>query len=419
MDRGNVQKTQFRLLGIPLFEKRATYGDQTTLRNPKAWLSNILGMNNSAGVPISAETAITLSSVWSAVQILSDTVGMLPANVFKVDGKRKDLAIGHTASRLIRRKPNNVQNSFSWRQHMMACAALWGNGYSRIIRDQNAQPIALSIPYHPKDVQPFIFEGDLWYKINALEVPINQRDIIHIKGFGFNGIEGKSVIATAREAIGVGLAQQQYGGGLFRTGAAKRMALTMPGKLDDKTYERLKNSWNDKYGTYTNMSEVAILEAGIQVAEVGMNAEDAQFLQSRKFGVEEIARYFRIPLHLMQSLDHATNNNIEQQGLDFINYTMMPWLVRFEEEFIDKLFTETEQDLYQVKFNTNAFLRGDLSSRWRYYATMIQWGVLSPNDVREKEDENPRDGGDGYLTPLNMISSKQIADEGLLNTPMQ
>jgi len=410
MDRGKIQKTQFRVLGIPFWEKRATYGDQTSLVNPKAWLSNVLGMNNSAGVPVSAETAITLSAVWSAVQILSDTVGMLPCFVYKQDGKTKDFAIGHAANRLVKRKPNSIQNAFSWRQHMMACAALWGNGYSRIVRDNNARPVSLALPYHPKDVQPFIFEGDLWYKVNGVEVPINHNDMIHIKGFGFNGIEGKSVITAAREAIGVGLAEQQYGGGLFRTGAAKRVALEYPGTLDDKVYQRLKDSWNDKYGTYTNMSEIAILEAGLKVVEVGMSAQDAQFLEARKFSIQEVARFFRIPLHLMQSLDQATNNNIEQQGHDFINYTMMPWLIKFEEEMNDKLFTQAEQDFYYTKFNVNAFLRGDMTSRWRYYSTMIQWGVFSPNDVREKEDENPREGGDAYLTPLNMVTSTQIAN---------
>jgi len=353
----------------------------------------------------SSDKSITLSAVWSAVRICSETIAMLPINVYKRNTDGRVMHDDSNIQYLLHNQPNNKINSFVFRQVMQAHVELWGNAYAIIKRDKNGQIEALEVVKHPLLVRPFEFDGDIFYQISGYDLPFASRDIIHIRGLSLDGIMGKSTLQVAAESINTGLAMQNYSYKIFESGSSKRIALKVPAKLSPENYERLKKQFSEKYSGIQNMHEIAILEAGMDFTTIGLNPIDAQFLEQRKFSVVEIARFFRIPPHKMQSMEASTNNNIEHQAIEFVTDTIMPRVAPWESELDNKLFSRGEKKY--VKFNLNALLRGDMAARSQWYTQMINYGVMSPNEVRELEELNPREGGDAYLSPANLMTDKQ------------
>ena len=226
--------------------------------------------------------------------------------------------------------------------------------------------------------------------------------VLHLRGLGSNGIIGYSPIQLHRQAIGLTQAAEQFGATLFKNNARPAAVLEHPGELGADAQTRLRKSWEELHTGLENQHRIAILEEGMKLHEVGIPPDDAQFLQTRKFQTLEIARIYRMQPHLIQDLEHATFSNIEHQGIEFVVHTLRPWLVRWEQRILLQLFLERERDEFFAEFNVDALLRGDIASRYTAYATGRQWGWLSRNDVREKENMNPIAGGDDYLSPLNM-----------------
>ena len=378
-----------------------------------------------SGKPVNATTAIQLSTVYACVRVISETVASLPLGVYeaKEDGNRK--ATEHPLYPLLHDEPNSEMTSFVLREVMLAHLLLWGNSYCQIIRSGRNQVTGLYPLLPDKMTVDRDKKGILTYTYmtsNGEQVVLSPEDVLHIPGLGFDGIMGYSPIALEKNAIGLGIASEEYGSKFFSNGARPSGILTHPNTV--KNPKALRESWNSAYGGSSNSNRVAILEEGMKFEPIAIPNNEAQFLETRKFQVDEICRIFRVPPHLVGNLEHATFSNIEHQSIDFAVHTIRPWLVRIEQAMNRSLFTEQEKGggssgrRYYVQFNIDGLMRGDYKSRMEGYAIGRQNGWLSANDIRALENQNPipkEDGGDAYLVNGNMIpittAMKQPAED--------
>jgi HK97 family phage portal protein len=296
-----------------------------------------------------------------------------------------------------------MMTDFNFREVCQAHLCLHGNAFIAIRRNEAGQAVKL-IPVHPDRVQVKVYKDEKFYTIDDGKETFDDTEMIHILGLSFDGVVGKSVIEAARESIGLGLAADQFGGSFFGNGANVSAVLKHPGRLSDEAYKRLMSSWQRRYAGLDNAHKTAILEEGMSVEKVSISPSESQFLETRKFGVEDIARFFRIPLAYLGSLENSsTRANIEEQGIQFQRNTILPWVKRWEAEFNRKLFPNQKD--YRIRFNMDGLLRGDINSRYSSYAIARQWGWLSVNDIRKHENLDPIEGGDTYLQPLNMVDA--------------
>ena len=362
-----------------------------------------------SGEKVDEQSAMQISTVYACVRLLAETVAALPLHLYRYtdDGKGKEGASDHPLYRILYRQPNDEMSSFTWRETMMTHLLLWGNAYCQIIRDGRNQVLGL-YPLLPENVEvDRDGQGQLYYIYHAYtdEVPGEQNqdiyfrkdEILHIPGLGFNGLVGFSPIAMMKNSLGTTLAVEKYGASFFTNGAQPSGVLEHPGVLKDP--QKIRDNWTAVYGGANNAHRVAVLEEGMAYKAISLPPEDSQFLSTRQFGVEEICRIFRVPPHMVQSMEHATFSNIEHQSIDFVVHTLTPWLVRFEQAIIKDLLLTEEQDVLFPKFNVDGLLRGDYQSRMNGYATGISNGFLSPNDIHRLENMDlipAEEGGDDY-----------------------
>ena len=370
----------------------------TSLANPASWMFD--GSASKTGIAITEDSAMRLSAVFGAVRVISETIASLPWMVKQdFEGSTRNAA-AHPINQLIH-SPNGIMTDFNFRETCQAHLCLHGNAFIAIKRNEAGQPIKL-IPVHPDRVQVKVYKDEKFYTIDDGKETFDDTEMIHILGLSFDGIVGKSVIEAARESIGLGLAADQFGGSFFGNGANVSAVLTHPGRLSDEAYKRLMASWQRRYSGLDNAHKTAILEEGMNLTKVSISPSESQFLETRQFGVVDIARFFRIPLAYLGSLENSsTRANIEEQGIQFQRNTILPWVKRWEAEFNRKLFPNGND--YYIRFNMDGLLRGDISSRYSSYATARQWGWLSVNDIRKFEGLDNIDNGDTYLQPLNMV----------------
>lgn len=374
----------------------------TSLSNPAAWLTGLFGTSKT-GVQVSEDNALTFSAVYAAVRIISETIASIPLNVYQADGETRVIAVGHPIQDLLAKAPNSVSSTFTFREAMAANLVLHGNAYAKIEMNAAGRPTAL-IPLNPMKVEVKVVDGEKVY-IFADKHTYLDYEIIHFVGLSFNGLTGKSPLSVAREAVAIGLAAQEYGARFYSNGANTGGVITAPGRLNTEVIKRLKESWNRANSGNSNAHGTAILEEGMKYEKIGLDPEAAQFLQSRKFQVNEIARIFRIPPSYLADLENSsTRANVEQQAIQFVRDCITPYVRRMEVELNRKLFREDEPNLYAY-FTVEGLMRGDLKGRYDAYATARQWGWLSVNDIRDLENLNPVEGGDIYLQPLNMVKS--------------
>lgn len=320
--------------------------------------------------------------------------------MYKYDGETRTIAKDHPIQILLAEAPNPVSSTFTFREAMAANLVLHGNCYAKIFFNAAGRPISL-IPLDPLKVQVKIVDGEKVYIFNDKETLLDY-EVLHVVGLSFNGLTGKSPLNVAREAIAIGLSAQEYGARFYSNGANTGGVITAPGRLSLEAINRLKQSWNRSNGGNSNSHGTAILEEGMKYDKIGLDPEAAQFLQSRKFQVNEIARIFRIPPSYLADLDNSsTRANVEQQAIQFVRDCITPYVRRFEVELNRKLFREDERDYYAY-FSVDGLMRGDLKGRYEAYAVARNWGWLSVNDIRDLENLNPIKGGNVYLTPLNM-----------------
>ena len=376
----------------------------TSLSNPAAWLTGLFGTSKT-GVQVSEDNALTFSAVYAAVRIISETIASIPLNVYQADGETRVKAVGHPVQDLLAKAPNSVSSTFTFREAMASNLVLHGNAYAKIEMNAAGRPTAL-IPLNPMKVEVKVVDGE---KVHVFDKKHTYLDyeILHFVGLSFNGLTGTSPLAMAREAVAIGLAAQEYGARFYSNGANAGGVITAPGRLNTEVVKRLRESWNRAQSGNSNSHSTAILEEGMKYEKIGLDPEAAQFLQSRKFQVNEIARIFRIPPSYLADLENSsTRANVEQQAIQFVRDCITPYVRRMEVELNRKLFREDEPNLYAY-FTMEGLMRGDLQGRYDAYATARQWGWLSVNDIRDLENLNPVEGGDIYLQPLNMVQSGQ------------
>jgi HK97 family phage portal protein len=408
------QSVNYRILGIPLFsktvsnvsEKRSASSD---LSNPPQWFMNAIGGVSSSGVVVNENTALTLSAVWSAIRILGETLAVLPLNIFErtSEGQRK-IDYSNPLQYLLHDKPNQLMHSFTFRETMQLHTNLTGNAYSIIHRDSYNRPGELELIENPRHVMVTKYKGEKYYL--HLNKTYTNNEILHIPGMGWNGLIGKNPIECARENIGTGISLQNFGGTFFKNGARMSGVLETTGALDDKAFDRLKDSWRDSYSGQENVGKTAILENGTKYTPISLSNEDAQYLLSRQFSIDEIARIFRVPPHMLASLASSTNNNIEHQGIEFATYTMLPHIVKWEQELNDKLIPVADRGRKYIKFNMNALLRGDAASRAAMYKERFYTSSITPNEIRKLEDENEIEDehSNEVFVAVNMVPSSMI-----------
>ena len=361
-----------------------------------------------SGKSVTVQSAIQLSTVYACVRVISETIASLPLGIYETVNDGNEKATDHPLYRLLHDEPNSEMTSFVFREVMLAHLLLYGNSYSQIIRSGKNQVIGLYplLPDH-MDVDRDS-KGNLTYTYTTSDgktVSIKPRDVLHIPGLGFDGVMGYSPIALEKNAIGLGIASEEYGSKFFSNGARPSGILTHPNTV--KNPKALRESWNSAYGGSSNSNRVAILEEGMKFEPIAIPNNEAQFLETRKFQVDEICRIFRVPPHLVGNLEHATFSNIEHQSIDFAVHTIRPWLVRIEQAMNRALLSEQEKGRFFVQFNIDGLMRGDYKSRMEGYAIGRQNGWLSANDIRALENQNPipaDQGGDAYLVNGNMIS---------------
>lgn len=369
-----------------------------------------------SGKNVTEETAIQISTVYACVRVLAETIASLPLNVYESDGKvGSRIAENHPLEYLLHDAPNEEMTSFIWREQMMTQILLRGNSYSQIVRNGKTAIMSIYPLLSSNMTVDRDDSGALTYKYQMADentITLSPAEVLHIPGMGFDGIMGYSPIALMKTTLGLTLAAEEYGSKVFGNGATPAGVLTHPNRLKDP--EKLRNAWNAAYGGSANAGKIAILEEGMKFERISMPNSEAQFLETRKFQVNEICRIYRVPPHMVGDLEHATFSNIEHQSISFAVHTIRPWLVRIEQSMNKALFSKNERGKYFVKFNMDGLMRGDYKSRMEGYAIARQNGWMSADDIRGLENLNPigaAKGGEEYLVNGNMIPIKQAGQQ--------
>ena len=380
---------------------------------------NFLFGGTTSGKAVNERTAMQTSAVYACVRILAESVAGLPLHVYERSANgSKSTKPSHPLYQLLHDEPNREMTSFVFRETLMSHLLLWGNAYAQIIRDGRGFPIAL-YPLLPDRMAVDRNEsGELvyTYQSDKGQVKLRRENVLHIPGLGFDGLIGYSPIAMAKNAVGLALATEDYGATFFANGANPGGVLEHPGVIKPEQADRLRESWQSQFGG-ANAHKVAVLEEGLKFHQMSIPPEQAQFLETRKFQINEIARIFRVPPHMVGDLEKSSFSNIEQQSLEFVKYTLDPWVVRWEQSLQQALILPSEKATIFIKFNLDGLLRGDYQSRMQGYSTGIQNGFMSVNDVRGLEDMNlltAEEGGDLHFVNGNMV---KLADVGAAYKP--
>lgn len=394
--------------------------DRTATEQRGSWEVVLEAFNqnreNAGGDPASPSAALKFGAVFACVRILAESVASLPLILYERQERGKRRATEFYLYNLLHDRPNEMMTAFEFRETVQGHLALWGNAYSQIEYDDAGRIIELW-PLNPgMMLETKVENGQRLYHYqlpNGNLQWISGYIIWHLRGLGNDGLNGYSPIGLMRKAVGLGMAAEEFGSRFFKNDARPGIVLEHPGKLSDTAHKNLKESWGEEHKGVSKSHRVAILEEGIKLHEIGIPPEDAQFLETRKFQVQEIARIFRIPPHMLADLERATFSNIEHQGIDFVVHTLRPWLVRWEQSILQNLMLSKERERYFAEFLVDGLLRGDTKSRYDAYAVGRNGGWLSANDIRELENMNPIEGGDAYLVPLNMVPADSVADGSL------
>lgn len=373
---------------------------------------------STSGKNVNEFTAMQTTAVYACVRILSETLAALPLQLYRYTPGGKERVYDHPLYHILHDEPNPEMTSFIFRETLMSHLLIWGNAYAQIIRDRLGRVQGL-YPLRPDKMTVCRDEsGQIYYIYTKTtdenpaikpygQVPLRKDEVLHIPGLGFDGLVGYSPIAMARNAVGMTMACEEYGASFFANGASPSGVLEHPGVLKDPA--KVRDSWNAVYRGTGNAHKVAVLEEGMKYQQIGIPPEEAQFLETRKFQLDEIARLYRIPPHMIGDLEKSSFNNIEQQSMEFVKYTLDPWVIRWEQSMQKALFLPEEKKQYFLKFNVNGLMRGDYESRMTGYSIGRQNGWLSANDIREMEDMNPvpeEEGGNLYLVNGSMTKLK-------------
>jgi len=393
-----------------------SFRNDLSATDPKAWSPsfwNLISGQTSSGQNVDEQTALTFSAVYCAISLISGTISSLPLNlIWKKPGKTVT-ATHKSIHRVMHTQWNKYMTAQIGREVMHAHILAWGNGYAEIVRDAVGNVRELW-PIPPNRVHPEMKDGELVYnvQVDGRTIPLPRERVLHIPGLGFDGFMGYSVISLARQSIGMGLAMEEFGARFFSNGAHPGMVVSHPMKLSQLASENLSRELDKKYSGLGKAHRMMLLEEGMKMEKVGIPQEDSQFLESRQFQVPEIARWFNLPPHKLKDLTRSSFNNIESEQISFVTESLWPWVERLESNYDTQLLTRKDQDQgYEFKHIMEGLLRGDSKSRSEFYAKMWSIGAMNINEIREKEDMDPIEGGDRYFVPLNMVALDQFDKE--------
>ncbi len=385
---------------------------------------------SSSGKCVNERTSLQITAVYTCIRVIAEAIAGLPLHLYKSKSEGKEKAKTHPLYSILHDEPNPEMTSFVFRETLMGHLLLYGNAYAQIIRNGRGDVIGL-YPLMPNKMQvDRASNGEIYYtyilgsgdspeiKNNKTNVVYLRRsDVLHIPGLGYDGIVGYSPIALAKNTIGMAIACEEYGAKFFANDASPSGILEHPGILNDP--EKLRKSWNEMFSGSGNSHKIAVLEEGLQFKNISVSPNEAQFLETRQFQLNEIARIFRVPPHMIGDLERSTFSNIEEQSLEFVKYTLAPWISRWEQSLKKALLNESEKKDYFIQFNVDGLLRGDYQSRMNGYSIGIQNGFLSVNDVRSFENMDllpDSSGGNEYLVNGTMTKLSEAGaaykDEG-------
>jgi HK97 family phage portal protein len=395
-------------------------------QSPQYWLQRLFGKNVTlTGIEIDEDTALKYSAVWAAVNIISGAVGFLPVIAYKRLEKGKERLDKHPVARLIHSRPNPYMDALTFKEVLQAHALAFGNGYAEIERDGAGRPIALW-PLLPNRTEPVIENKRLVYKVYQPDktVILSYENVLHIKGLGFDGLKGYSVIQYAAENIALGMAAEKNAAAFFGNDSSPTGILTTDDQLKKETKEVVEKDWEEKHRGLDKRYRIAVLHSGLKWMQIGISAKDSQLIESRQFSINDIARWFNIPPHMLADLERATFSNIEHQGIEFVTWCLAKWLKRWELECSYKLFSTAEQDNYFLEFLVDALLRGDTQSRSQSYRIALGGNnnpaYMTVNEVREIENLSAVAGGDELFRPnYEKSNGKNNKFSALLNTAWQ
>ena len=413
-----------------LFERfKQFFRADLALSDPKAWnpsLWNLYGGQSPAGENVTESTALTYSAVWNAVSLISGTIGALPLHLMQRKGESKRLADDLPLYRLLHDNPNRFMTAMAFREALTAHILTWGNGYAEQVRNGYGDLVELW-PITPNRVRPVMDGTDIVYRIKMDRQPdiILPRDkILHIPGLGFDGFQGYSVIAMARKSLGLGMAMETFGSLYFGQGTHPGVVVSHPGQLSKQGHDNLQSSLASAHSGLGQSHRLLLLEEAMKIEKIGIPNNDSQFLESRQFQIPEVARWFNLPPHKLKDLTKSSFSNIESEQISFVTDSILPWLVRLEQNYSLQLLTASDKALSGRgrlfwKHSVEGLMRGSAATRAAFYGPMLDRGVFSINEVRALEDMDPVPGGDIHLVPLNMTSLENAGKQPIAPAPKQ
>ena len=360
---------------------------------------------------VSPETALTFSAVWAAMRLLSESISTLPVGVFRRENNGDNVEVNSDLSFLVKYQPNTYQNKITFYEKIIMDMLSDGNSYVQIVRNRNGRVLEL-LPLNYGDVETYTLANKLYYSDEKSGETHDSENILHFKMItGPDGISGLSPIQQCKDAIGWGMDVQTYSSTFFRNGGKLSGILESDRALSEQAIDRLRNSFNKNYGTLNGSNQTAVLEEGLKYKSISVTPDQAQFLASRQFSIQEVARIFGLPPHLLKDLSASSFNNIEMQSQEFVSYSLMPYISKIELEMSLKLFRRNNIGREYIKFNVNGLLRGNVKDRADYYKTAITNGWMTVNEVRAKEDLNKVDDGDSNYIQMNMTTINKIGED--------
>ena len=414
---------------MSFYGKIKSYFRNLSLTDEKAWnpsLWNMYGAQSLTGENVTPDTALTYSAYFNAISLISGTIGAMPLHLMQGKGKTKRIADDRVMYRVLHDSPNPYMTAMAFRECIQAHVLGWGNGYAEKVRNGYGELIALW-PITPNRVRPEMIDGELVYRIQMPDgspIVLPRDKVLHIAGLGFDGFLGYSIAAMARKSIGLGMAMETFGSRFFGEGTHPGVIVEHPQKLSPEAHSNLKASLSDTYSGLGNSHRLMLLEEGMKFQKIVIDPKDSQFLESRQFNIPEIARWFNLPPHKLKDLTRSSFSNIESEQISFVTDSILPWLVRLEQNYNMQLLTPSDRDnsgrgrLY-FKHNVEGLLRADAAARGTYYREMFNIGAMSINEIREKEDLDPIDGGDIHLVPMNMQSLEFAGKPPAAAKPME
>jgi HK97 family phage portal protein len=370
-----------------------------------------------AGVRVDTDSALRVSTVWAAVRIISESVAGLPWRAY-IRAANGDAVMQpmHPVTSVLHRWPNPEMTAFTFRETMMGWVLLWGNAYAEIERDMAGRISALW-PIAPDRVEPRRNDetGAIEYVITQYAggpVIIPAANMFHLHGLGFDGITGYSVVAYAAKSLGISLASEEFGASFFANGSTVHGVLKHPGRLSPEAKTLLSESWRNQHQGPSRAWRPVVLEEGMAWENIGLPPGDSQFLETRQFQVNDIARWFRVPPHKLGDLTKTSYASQEHASIEFVTEALVPWCQRLEQEADRKLFGQTSSGNLYTKISVNALLRGDMAGRSAFYREMYYLGVLSINEIRQFEDMNSiGEDGDARFVQANMVPLDRALEE--------